>query len=191
MAKVILDPGHGGQDLGAVYVGVEAIIYGKMGVEEAVAENVNLNLKKVGFKSIGVIRFDENIELLRESKVPAVLELVGFINSDYDNDIYDTKFNDVANAIADGIIEVFGLPEENNTANSSDYHYNVQVGLYKVYNNAMNLQNHLIQEGYPAKIVQQGDYFAVQIGDYYTLDEAAEFERMLRMTGNNTIIVTV
>ena len=37
--------------------------------------------------------------------MPAVLVEVGFINSDTDNKIFDENFNEIARAIADGILE--------------------------------------------------------------------------------------
>ena len=42
--------------------------------------------------------------MLSGSQMPAVLTEVGFINSDSDNRLFDERFNDIAKAIADGIL---------------------------------------------------------------------------------------
>ena len=43
--------------------------------------------------------------VLKRTKMPAVLLELGFINSDKDNQLFDEKFNEIAQAIADGIID--------------------------------------------------------------------------------------
>lgn len=91
--------------------GVEAIIYRKNDIEEAVATNINTNLKEVGFQSLGILQFYTPIPLFTETNIPVILELVGFINSTYDNVIFDTRFNEVASAIAYGIIEYWGIQD--------------------------------------------------------------------------------
>jgi N-acetylmuramoyl-L-alanine amidase len=91
--------------------GVEAIIYRNNSIEEAVATNINANLVEVGFQCLGILQFYTPIPLFTEANIPVILELVGFINSVYDNVIFDTKFNEVASAIAFGIIEYWGVQE--------------------------------------------------------------------------------
>ena len=47
--------------------------------------------------------------------MPAVLVEVGFINSDTDNQLFDDNFQDIAQAIADGILDTLesnGLIQE-------------------------------------------------------------------------------
>jgi N-acetylmuramoyl-L-alanine amidase len=88
--------------------GVEAIIYRDNNIEEIIATNINTNLQDVGFQSLGILQFYTPTPLFTESNIPVILELVGFINSIYDNVIFDTRFNEVASAIAYGIIEYWG-----------------------------------------------------------------------------------
>ena len=41
--------------------------------------------------------------------MPAVLVEVGFINTDADNQLFDERFDDIAQAIADGILITLGM----------------------------------------------------------------------------------
>ncbi|MGL5258873.1 MAG: N-acetylmuramoyl-L-alanine amidase [Lachnospiraceae bacterium] len=84
------------------YNGVESLIYEKGGIQERIAENIDAQLERVGFRNIGVSE-RPNLIVLNSTQMPAVLVEVGFINTDSDNILFDTKFYDIAYAIADGI----------------------------------------------------------------------------------------
>ena len=58
----------------------------------------------MGFINLGVSE-RPNLAVLRRTKMPAVLVEVGFINTQRDNEILDTRFYEVANAIAEGILQ--------------------------------------------------------------------------------------
>ena len=94
------------------YMGVESLIYNLSGIKYEMAENINAQLETVGFKDLGV-KARPNLVVLRRTKMPAILVEVGFINSDSDNTIFDKNFNDIAQAIADGILDTL---EENHIA---------------------------------------------------------------------------
>lgn len=47
----------------------------------------------------------DNLVVLNRTDMPAVLVEVGFINTDADNQLLDERFYDVAQAIADGILQ--------------------------------------------------------------------------------------
>ncbi len=84
--------------------GVSAYIDHEDGIEKVAAENVLNNLEMLGFKNLGVgIR--ERVYILKYSNVPAFLLDVGFINSEFDNHMFDEHFYDIANAIARGIMQ--------------------------------------------------------------------------------------
>ena len=54
--------------------------------------------------------------VLRRPRTPAVLVEAGFINSDTDNQLFDDNFDDIALAIAEGILDTLqmnGLIENN------------------------------------------------------------------------------
>ena len=80
------------------YEGVETLVYNDDGIKAVMARNINAELEKVGFKNLGV---DErpNLVVLKRTKMPAVLVEVGFINNDKDNELFDTHFQHIAQAI--------------------------------------------------------------------------------------------
>lgn len=86
------------------YTGVESLVYNKYGLAARMAENVNKELEKIGFENQGITE-RPNLAVLRRTRMPAVLIEVGFINTDADNELLDGRFDDVANAIAEGILE--------------------------------------------------------------------------------------
>lgn len=86
------------------YTGVESLVYNKYGSAARMAKNINAQLEKVGFANQGITE-RPNLAVLRRTRMPAVLVEVGFINTDADNELLDDRFDDVANAIAAGILE--------------------------------------------------------------------------------------
>lgn len=97
------------------YNGVQSLIFRSGGIREELADNINDNLEKLGFKNLG-IEERPNLVVLRRSGMPAVLLEVGFINNDTDNRIFDSRFNEIAQGIADGILETL---RENKIASAS------------------------------------------------------------------------
>ena len=55
-----------------------------------------------GFVNLGVNE-RPNLVVLNSTNMPAVLIEVGFINTDADNELFDSRFDEIARAIADGI----------------------------------------------------------------------------------------
>lgn len=86
------------------YTGIETLVYNRYGEAARLAYNINEELEEVGFENQGVNE-RTNLAVLRRTQMPAVLVEVGFINTDADNALLDARFNDVAQAIADGILE--------------------------------------------------------------------------------------
>ena len=85
------------------YTGVESLVYNRYGEAARLAENINARLEELGFTNQGVNE-RKDLVVLSGSQMPAVLTDVGFINSDSDNRLFDERFNDIAKAIADGIL---------------------------------------------------------------------------------------
>ncbi|MCD8076445.1 MAG: N-acetylmuramoyl-L-alanine amidase [Lachnospiraceae bacterium] len=85
------------------YSGVETLVYDQSGNKAALAEAINAELAEVGFRDLGV---NERTDLvvLKRTQMPAVLVEVGFLNTDADNQLFDTQFAAVAEAIAGGIL---------------------------------------------------------------------------------------
>lgn len=93
------------------YSGVETLIFNQSGEKVQLANNINAALEEVGFRNLGV-RERPGLVILRRSRMPAVLVETGFINTDADNELFDQRFDEVAQAIADGIIETLGQTPE-------------------------------------------------------------------------------
>lgn len=85
------------------YTGVETLVYNRYGRAAQLAANINRRLEKVGFVDQGVNE-GTNLVVLNRTQMPAVLLEVGFINTDADNRLYDERFDEIARAIADGIL---------------------------------------------------------------------------------------
>lgn len=86
------------------YTGVESLVYNRYGAAAEMAENINARLEEAGFVNLGV-NGQTGFVVLNRTNMPAVLVEVGFINTDEDNRLYDGHFDEIAEAIAHGILE--------------------------------------------------------------------------------------
>lgn len=86
------------------YTGVETLVYNRYGEAARMAANINYQLEQVGFINQGVNE-RPNLVVLNSTQMPAVLVEVGFINTDADNVLFDEKFEEIARAIAEGILQ--------------------------------------------------------------------------------------
>lgn len=85
--------------------GVETYIYlTKNKKALTLAKKIQKNLSNVGFINRGV-RLG-NYYVLRNTKAPALLIELGFIDNTLDNSLFDEKRDEIANSIARSIIEV-------------------------------------------------------------------------------------
>ncbi|MBO5283684.1 MAG: N-acetylmuramoyl-L-alanine amidase [Lachnospiraceae bacterium] len=90
------------------YTGVESLVYSRYGEAARMAYNINEQLEAVGFVNQGVNE-RPNLVVLNSTQMPAVLVEVGFINNDADNQLFDERFDEIAQAIADGILITLGM----------------------------------------------------------------------------------
>ena len=67
--------------------------------------------------------------------------------------------------------------------------YRVQIGLYRNFSNAQYVLNRAVADGYEGNIVYKDPYYAVQIGEYNTLDEAVRLENELKKKGYDTLVI--
>lgn len=169
-----------------MYSGIQTLVYNDSGIKAELARNINKNLTELGFEDKGVVE-RPNLVVLKRTKMPAVLVEAGFINSTADNKIFDERFDEVAQAIADGIMETVGQPQAVD-AMTNDKAYSVQVGAFRNQFLANNLSYQLMTMGYPAKVVYENDLYKVQVGDFTSIDNAGMMERRLREDGFNTFI---
>lgn len=180
--------------------GLGFYIYKEGGLAETVANNIGKSLE-TSFPTYSIsVRTD--LPLFRNVTMPILSIGIGNLNSDTDNLLFDTHFNEIADAISAGIVESFSDASEKKL-NTSELNYNrngsieqtvcyrVQLGAFSVYENALNLQIKLMQMGYPAVIGRRMNFYVVQIGDFTNLDDAAVWENCLRMQGYDTFMITV
>lgn len=266
MARIVIDPGHGGSDSGAVYEGrrekddnlrlalavgqilenrgadvvytrttdvyntpfekamignnadadyfisfhrnavptpntssgIETLVFSNQGTAANIAENINTELAALGFNNRGVIE-RPNLVVLRRTRMPAVLVETGFIDNDADNAKFDAEFDQIAQAIADGIMNsvdisagtgamVYDLPFP--PGRPCMPLFRVQVGAYMNYNNAAATLDNLLSQNLPAFIIREDELYKVQVGAYEILDNAIRMERRMREAGYNTFIVS-
>lgn len=86
------------------YSGIQSLVYANSGMRRTLAQNINKELSDAGFENLGIVE-RPNLVVLKRTQMPAVLVEAGFINSDTDNKIFDNNFDEIARAIADGILE--------------------------------------------------------------------------------------
>ena len=166
------------------YEGAEVLVYDKKGIKYDMAENILGALGEAGFKELGV-KARPGLVVLRRTKMPALLIETGFINSKRDNELFDTRFSEIAKGIANAILGT--LDEE--TVKGPVY-YRVQTGVFRKRENADRMLYSLNDEGYPAFILAEDDLYKVQVGAYLQLGNAVNMEQRLRDSGYSTIIVT-
>ena len=186
--------------------GVQTLVYDDSGVKIIMAKNINDELAKLGFTNLGTA-VRPNLVVLKRTKMPAILIEVGYIDSDTDNASFDSEFDQIANAIAQGIIKAIGLEatedsgeeikeEKLSKMNQScksehkEVLYRVQVGAFHNLSLAEQMVNILKGMGYPAFMIYCNGWYRVQVGAFKILDNAVRMEMNLRQAGYNTLITT-
>ena len=198
--------------------GVETLVYDRSGLKLQMAENIDEQLEAIGFVNLGV-KERPGLVVLRRTRMPAVLVEAGFINSNTDNQLFDDNFDDIALAIAEGILDTLqmngligndmlpdsdpgdtdNMPGGGNTpgrpGNEPGHsggipQYTVQAGAFRNGAYADRLQKELLEQDFPAVTSQDGGLYRVTVGTFPTLDEAADMERRLKRAGYQTVIVS-
>lgn len=208
-ADLFLSIHRNAADYPGQYDGIQTLLYDDSGLKKKIAEQINANLEALGFRNIGVdIR--PNLVVLNSTRMPALLVEAGFIDSDKDNQLFDSRFQALAQAIADGIMETLeesaateeGVsadalsPVDSVSSQAEDPSlpdkelYRVQAGAYREREYAENLLSLLENDGFPAYIIYHDGLYKVQIGAYARLSNAIAMEREVREKGYNTYITT-
>lgn len=155
------------------YNGVQTLIFDRTGIKLPMAENINRQLEEVGYRNINV-ETRPNLAVLRRTRMPTLLVEVGFLNSDVDNQLFDTRFQETAQAIADGIMETLDAAAGDTAGGSSGE------------GDASEDSGNSSQDpGAPRPL------YRVQVGAFYNLQNAVALEQELKRMGYNTWIVTV
>ncbi|PRR86320.1 N-acetylmuramoyl-L-alanine amidase [Clostridium luticellarii] len=88
--------------------GVETYTYLNTGTKaKTLAQSIQTSLAALGFTNRGVKT--ANFHVLRETKAPAVLIEVGFIDNSADNNLFDAKRNEIIRAIVKAILSQLGI----------------------------------------------------------------------------------
>ena len=82
-------------------------MFNRYGAAAGMAYNINQQMENIGFVNLGVNE-RPNLVVLNRTQMPAVLVEVGFINTDADNILFDERFYEIADAIAQGILVSLG-----------------------------------------------------------------------------------
>lgn len=167
-----------------VVSGVESLVYDLSGIKLEMAENINEQLEAVGFVNLGV-QPRPNLVVLRQTRMPAVLVEVGFINSNTDNVLFNENFKDIAQAIAAGILDT--INNSKTLTNQSIYY--IQVGSFRNPAYANRLLSELLEQDYPASIMEGDGFFRVVTGHFEDLEEATNMEQRLKYAGYPTLII--
>ena len=157
--------------------GIMSLVYENGGTVGRLGANINRELAQTGFADLGVVE-RPGLIILRRSGMPAVLVEAGFIDNPEDNALFDRQFQEMAEAIASGILET--IREENEIRPE---YYQVQVGAYRERAMAEEITRELSEQGYPAFYVSQDGYYKVRVGAFLNLDNAARMEMRLRQEG--------
>lgn len=86
------------------YSGVETLVYNRSGAAYTLAQNISRRLDAIGFDNLGITE-RPGLVVLRRTSMPAVLLELGYVNTDADNLFFDQNFDQIAQAIAEGILE--------------------------------------------------------------------------------------
>lgn len=162
--------------------GVQSLVYEDSGVPAVLARNINRNLADTGFADLGIIE-RPGLIVLRRTEMPAVLLETGFIDNEADNRFFDEHFEEIARAIADGVLETIRQEEK------GPEYYQVQVGAYQDRSQADRVLRQLTDSGFPAFVVADNGWYKVRAGAFLNLDNAARMEQTLRNLGYLTYIV--
>jgi N-acetylmuramoyl-L-alanine amidase len=157
------------------YDGVQTLIYDQNGIKPLMAENINANLEGIGFKNINV-ETRTDLAVLRRTNMPALLVEVGFIDSAKDNQLFDTRFDEIAQAIADGVMDTLN---DTGSASGSDQTLSARWSPYQ--------QMPIPPQTDPAVPLP---LYRVQVGAFHNLENAVDMEQELKRMGYNTWIVT-
>lgn len=137
--------------------GVETFTYTNQTAKaKGLADEIQKEIVNIGFWNRGVKK--ANFHVLRETKAPAVLVEIGFIDNSKDNQIFDSKFNKIAEGISKAILLQLGVeykeasksPPVPSTSNTL---YRVMAGSYAVRDNAERQVERLKKAGFDAGIM--------------------------------------
>ena len=158
--------------------GVMTLVYKTGRESEQLADSIQRELARTGYVDLGVIERPDLI-VLRKTQMPAVLVEAGFIDNPEDNKRFDAQFDEIAAAVASGILNVIDDDMDRRPVEESDYYYQIQTGAYRIRSLAEQQLEELRRMGFPAFLV----------GAFKNLDNAVRMEQELRKAGFPTVLL--
>lgn len=178
--------------------GLEIYRYRGGGESLKAAQKVETRLVQAGQNSRGIKVKLGNDGLdyymwIRETKAPAILIEVGFLDNSTDNQLFNTpeKQKELGKAIAYGILDYFGIRINISTSTvnqNSNNLYRVQIGAFSKKSNADNLSKELTNKGYSNIVKLDGNLYKVQVGAFANRSNAEKLANELKAKGYNTLI---
>ncbi|KGK87377.1 N-acetylmuramoyl-L-alanine amidase [Clostridium sp. HMP27] len=136
--------------------GVETYTYLNSGTKsKSLAQRIQTSLVALGFVDRCVK--EANYHVLRETKAPAVLIEIGFIDNTGDNNLFEAKRDEIIKALAKAILAQVGIdyvePLAPTQSASKQTFYRVMAGSYAVRENAEKQVQKLKAAGFDATIM--------------------------------------
>lgn len=136
-------------------IGVETYTYlNQDSRSKAMADKIQAAIVNIGFVNRGVKK--ANFHVLRETKAPAILIELGFIDNSKDNSLFDSKKSEIIKAISKAILAQLGVMyKEESVSNSSDAKtlYRVMAGSFSIRENADKQVQKLKAAGFDATVM--------------------------------------
>jgi len=128
--------------------GVETFTYSHSSKKaNELATKVQNNLVKLGFTDRGTK--EANFHVLRETKAPAILIEMGFIDNVEDNKIFDSKRNEIVKAITQAILSQLNIKYIDKKVVVKEVDKNTNVKFYRVvtgsFANRSNAEDRIIE----------------------------------------------
>ncbi|MEQ8154508.1 MAG: N-acetylmuramoyl-L-alanine amidase [Clostridiaceae bacterium] len=123
------------------------------------AQRIQTSLVALGFINRGVK--EANYHVLRETIASAVLIEIGFVDNTSDNNLFDSKINEIIKALAKAILAQLGISYAESAkptpTSTSETLYRVMAGSYSVRENAEKQAQQLKEAGFDATIMIKKD----------------------------------
>lgn len=161
------------------YTGVQTLIYDNSGFKREMAEKINENLAALGFRNAG-ISIRPNLVVLNSTEMPALLLEVGFIDSEKDNGLLDSRFQAVVQGIADGIMDTL---EDQPTTRPTPPPPGMDMGMGTVRPTPVIPGNNMPGEMLPEDGPDNTVYYRVQAGAFSNRENAENLLQMLLADG--------
>lgn len=161
--------------------GALTLVYENQGEAGLLARNIQEALVNTGFADLGV-QERPGLAVLNRTQMPAVLIESGFIDNVKDNQFYDQNLNNIAQAIADGILLTFQEVER-------PVYYQIQTGAYQNRDLADQMEEQLYEQGFPVFMIEEDGWYKLRVGSFLGLDHAVHMEQQLRQKGYPTVMI--